>query len=108
MIEGAPDCTNWSRLHRVGLERLNAMIAMPDQRAQELVSILLKNRGFSTEDRERFPELTLDELGPLVSAVIFAFQVEQSRIGREQIEGGDYEDLDDVIADMDRIIEGKN
>lgn len=42
------DDPNWSRLHRVGLQRLNTMIDMPDQRAQVLVSILLKNRGFST------------------------------------------------------------
>jgi predicted transcriptional regulator len=27
--------------------------------------------------------------------------------GREQIAAGDYEDIDDVIADMDRIIAGK-
>lgn len=27
--------------------------------------------------------------------------------GREQIEAGDFENMDDVIADMDRIIAGK-
>ena len=27
--------------------------------------------------------------------------------GREQIAAGEYEDIDDVIADMDRIIDGK-
>jgi len=108
MTEDTPDDPNWSRLHRVGLQRLNAMIDMPDQRAQELVSILLKHRGFSTEDRDRFPELTLDELGPLVSDVVFAFHVEENRIGRERIAAGEYEDLDDVIADMDRIIEGSD
>ncbi|CAN7164977.1 CopG family ribbon-helix-helix protein [Pararhizobium sp. LjRoot238] len=30
-----------------------------------------------------------------------------ARRGREQIAAGEYEDIDDVIADMDRIIAGK-
>lgn len=71
---------NWLRKFNAGLGRLQAMIDMPDRRAQQFVKICMKHGGFPAEERERYSELTLDELGPLVEAVVLAINVESERI----------------------------